>query len=133
MKLAALAFPADPALLALIPDPASMQQQKSIAARRRAMSRVEFSNACKRSVKQRLIAGIALVVGINPIGQQREMEIAIRACKIMYLEPFNLLGDGVTRRQHRWNGDQGPQLLRYTGGKIERRQRRRSKGARHEP
>ena len=45
VELATLALPPNPTLLAFIPDPAAVQQQKSVAARRHAIALVQECNA----------------------------------------------------------------------------------------
>ena len=73
VELATLALPPNPALLAFIPDPASVQQQKAVAARRRAIAPIQACNAFDGDGKQRLIVVSMLAVAVRPIRQQREM------------------------------------------------------------
>ena len=73
MELATLALPPNPEVLAFIPDPASVQKQKAVAAGRRAIAPVQACNAFDGDSKQRLIVISMFAVVVAPIGQQREM------------------------------------------------------------
>ncbi len=77
MQLAALAFPADPARFAGVPDPLAVQQQEAVAAGRRAIAPIEPGNAGRCRFQQRLIAIDMLGRGIEPVGEQREMQLAL--------------------------------------------------------
>ena len=56
VQLAALALPADPPRFAFVPDATAMQQQKAVAARRRAIAPIETRDAFRRRGDQRRVA-----------------------------------------------------------------------------
>src|SRR5579872_5685138 len=59
---------------------------------------------------------------VAPIGQQREMKIALSACQVVDLEPADLLLDFFERGQQRRHGDKSTQLRGDTATQFERRQ-----------
>ena len=110
VQFAALALPAEPALLADVPHAAAMQQHETVAARQRGIARVELRHPGGRRGQQRVVACDGFGGRICPVGQQREMHIAFETGKVMDLEALDLLGDiGKGGDQHR-HGDQGPEF-----------------------
>src|SRR2546423_468128 len=126
MKLATLSFPADPALLALIPDPPPMKQQKALAARRGAVSPVQSGDTLDRNSEQGFVAILVLLFGINPIRQKREMKLTFRAGKVMDFQPLDLFLDCDACRQQRGNRDDRPEFGWDPVAQFEGRQQRRT-------
>ena len=121
VKLAALSFPTDPTLLAVAPNAPTMQKQEARAARRGAVSFVETIDSCLSGGQQRRIARTALVAGIGPIREQREMQAAFGARKVMNFETFHKLRNFFFVDQHRRHDDDRAQRFRHA---VEQRQRR---------
>ena len=93
VQLAALAFPADPPRFACVPDPPAMEQQEAVAAGRRAIALVEPGDAGCRRFQQCRVAVDMLGRGIDPVGEQSEMQIAFRAREVVDLQTLDLLLD----------------------------------------
>ena len=99
VQLAALALPADPAALALIPHTAAMQQQETVSARRRAMQKVETSDTIRGGRQERFVTGGVLRFTVRPVREQGKMQRAVLACQEMQLQPCHLLGNRLRRGQ----------------------------------
>src|SRR5260221_12499001 len=99
MQLAALALPADPFPLALVPHPAGMEKNEGIAVGGRLIAPVQALDGGNSSGEQLLIARRRFVHRIRPVGEQRVTEITVEAGKMMDLEPLDLLLDLCSRRQ----------------------------------
>ena len=131
VQLAALAFPADPPRFACVPDPPAVEQQEAVAARRRAIAPVEPGDACYRRFQQRRVAVDMLGRGIEPVGEQSEMQIALRAREVVDLQTLDLLVDRRHRRQQRRHRDEGTQMRGHATAKFQGRQQRRAEAPRH--
>ncbi len=125
MQLAALAFPTDPALLALVPDAATMQQHEPGAVRRRAIAKIEARDARGGLLDQRGVTLDVLGQAVGPVRQQREMQIAFGTGKMVDFQTFDLLVDRLPSCQHRRNRDDRPELGGNAVPQFETRQQRR--------
>ena len=72
-ELAALALPPHPALLARIPPPFPVKEEKPIGA----VPLVELVDAAPRELQKLLVTGDRLLRGIVEVAQQREMQVGI--------------------------------------------------------
>ncbi len=102
VQLAALAFPADPARLAGVPDALAMQQQEAVATGRRAIAPIEPGNAGDRRIQQRRIAVDMLCRGIQPVGEQSEMQVTLRTGEVVDLQVLDLRLDRRLRLSAAW-------------------------------
>ena len=110
VELAALALPSDPPRFTFIPDAPPVQKEETRSARRRAIAQIETRDAVRRSGDERGVAVSVLGHGVGPIGQQREMQIAFRARKVVNLQPFDQVFDAFQRGEQRWHGDERAQI-----------------------
>ena len=110
VELAALALPSDPPRFTLIPDAPPVQKEEARSAWRRAIAQIETRDAVRRSGDERSVAVGPLVRGVGPVGHQREMKIALRARKVVNLEPFDQVFDAFERGEQRWHGDERAQV-----------------------
>src|SRR5271163_2013285 len=131
MQLAAFAFPADPSCLARVPEPFAVKQQEAIASWRRAVATIEPGNPGNRCVQQRFIAFDMLCRGIEPVGEQSEMQLAFRACEVVDLQTLNLFLDRRFRRQQRWYHDQSAQMRGHAAAEFQSGQRHCAEAVRH--
>ena len=129
MQLAALALPPEPAPLGVVPLPTTVEQQKSIAARRGTIATVQSGDPAAGGRQKLIVVVGGLTVGVAPIGQQREMKLAVRARQIVDFELLHLSLYRFDRRQNRRDGDQRAQGFRHAMAKIERRQQSGAKTA----
>ena len=114
VELATLALPSDPPRFTFIPDAAPVQKEETRSARRRAIAQIETRDAVRRSGDERVVAVSVLGHGVGPIGQQREMQIAFRARKVVNLQPFDEVFDAFQRGEQRWHGDERAQIGGHT-------------------
>ena len=66
------------------------------------------STGCR--FEKRLVCRGVFGRGVDPVRQQREMQIAFGRSQIVNLEPLDLLFDCLGRRQERGDGHERPQL-----------------------
>src|SRR6185436_16449187 len=131
LKLAALALPPDPALLVLAPDTSAMEQQEPVTGSRRPVSPVQARNAGDRRFEELPVTFDLLRKGIRPVGQQREMDLAVRIAEVEDFQFLDLLLDRLTRRQQGRHHHDRAQLWRNAVAQREARQYRRAVSARH--
>ena len=124
VQLATLAFPADPPRLACVPDPLAMQQQETVAAGRRAVAPIEPGDASHRRLQQRCIAVDMLGRGVHPVGEQREMQLALRACEVVDLKMLDLPFDRRHGRQERRHRDERAKARGHASAKVQGGQQR---------
>ena len=122
MKLAALALPADPAPLAFVPNAPAVQQEEARARRRGAVTSIEAFNAVAGDSDQFRVAFRSLGVGVGPIRQQSEVQVALGTRQMMDLEPLHLLRDVFGRGQQRRHGDERAQRFGNAVAKLQARQ-----------
>jgi hypothetical protein len=124
LELAALALPADPALLGVAPAARAVQQQE---ARRRAgvdrIGCVQLRNACERVVEQCVVAGLRGLQRVGPVGQQRELPMRLAIREPMQFESLRQLFVGVDRAKQRGDDDQHAVRRRNARGEVQPRQR----------
>ena len=107
-----------------------MQQQKTFAAGRRSVALIQSGDAIDRDREQGCVAVLLFAVGIAPIGQQRKMQIALGAGKVMDFQPFDIFLDRASCRQHGRDRDQRPQMRGHAVAKLQRRQQCRAESPR---
>ncbi len=112
VQFAALAFPPDPLLLALVPHASAMEKKEARPVIDRPVVRVQLGDAGGCFVKQGLIVGGVFGGGIAPIGKQREDEVDVGVGEVVDLEPLDLFAHGSDARQHRGHDDDGAQIGR---------------------
>ena len=94
LELAALAFPADPALLADAEPARPMQQQKARRVTEGAgMTRIEFADRLPRQRQQGVVVGRVLGLSVGPVAQQRELGVAFRIGQVMKQQAARERGD----------------------------------------
>ena len=91
VQLAALALPAHPFALPGIPDAPAVQQQKA----RFAVLRVEICDAFLSCSQTRFIKRRGLGIAIFPIGEQRQIQIAVSVGEIVDFQRLQLFFDGL--------------------------------------
>ena len=116
MQLAALAFPADPPSLRLVPAAAAMEQEEASGARDAGIARVELGDAVGGRGQQVGILRRRLGHRVGPVGQQREVDLPRRIGKVMNLEPPDLLVDRGAGRQQDRDSDHGARFRRHPVG-----------------
>jgi hypothetical protein len=122
LQLAAFAFPPHPALLALAPDAFAMQEQEALAAGRRPVAAIQPRDAEHRDVEQRLVVAEIFSVRVDPVRQQREMQLVVGRGQIVDLEAMEIFlhrGAGAEQHRHR---HQRAQLFRDACAQREARQ-----------
>ena len=126
-QLAALALPADPAALGLVPAPAPVEEQESRAAPRRlAVSLIEAVDGRRRSRQELVVAGNMLRRGVEPVREQGEPHVAVAVGEVVHLEAADLgLGLGLAGEEHR-HDDERSQRRRHASVEVEPRQRLRA-------
>src|SRR5207244_410803 len=96
LKLAALALPADPALLALAPHAAAMEKKEVP----RSVSAIQFLDAAGHDVDILCVLWHTLPRCVRKICQERKTQIRIRVSEIMDFKPVELALDRA------WGGQQ---------------------------
>jgi hypothetical protein len=120
VQLPPLSFPADPLAFALVPKASTMQDEEPFPSRRRApVSLVEILDSVGQCGEEILVARHVFVGGVVPIGQEDEMEMALRIRQVVHLEPFDgLFYVRVGSEQRRYH-DQGPQFGGHASSELE--------------
>ena len=124
VQLSALALPSHPHAFSRVPDALAMEQQKSRAGRPRLVTLIQTRHSRLRSRQQIVVAGRRFVYRIDPIRQQREVQLAVRTRQIVHLEALDLLVDLGVRGQQRRHDDQRAQVRRYSIAQRQRGNRR---------
>ena len=86
MELAALALPAHPTPLGAVPKAPAMQQQEAIVAMDAPVQPVQARDAGNRCAKQRLVLRGRFSRRVDPIGKQREPNVAVLGGEVVNLE-----------------------------------------------
>ena len=134
MQLAALALPPHPAAFAGREDAAAMEKEEAVAARRRAVDAVQPRYAVGGKRQKAGVTRGRLLVGVEPIEQQRKMQLAADAREIVDLQPLDVFAETRFVGHQRRHDDHRPQMLRHAVGKFEsgkqpaRRRCRRRRG-----
>ena len=111
VQLAALAFPAHPAALGFVVEPAPVEQVEA----RRLCARIDGIKACDAGVRvfeEFEIARALLILAVRPVREQCEMKVAVHVGEEMHLQIAHALLDLVARRDQRWHHDERPCLGR---------------------
>jgi hypothetical protein len=122
VQFAALALPADPPALALVPHAPAVQQEETVAARRRRVSRVETGDPVNGRPQQGLVALDRLRRSVGPVRQQGELNVARTAGQVVDFQQRDLRRHGLARRQQRRYDHERPQMLGHAVAKLESRQ-----------
>jgi len=113
VQLAAFAFPAQPLALAGVEYAAPVQQEESrLAGGPRPVALVQLRDAIGGSSQQSRVACQDLLVGIKPVREQGEGQVAAGAGKVVHFQPFDVLQQFGTAGQQRWHGHQRAQVGR---------------------
>ena len=115
-ELAALALPADPALLGLAKSTLAVQQQKArrgdIFRRRSGMERVDFLYQAGRVRQQRLVRDGARAIGVAPVAQQGKLGLWLRIGEVVQAQAIDQPAYRFQFSQHGRNDHQHPVLRR---------------------
>ncbi len=76
-----------------------MEQQKSRARLRRFVTLVQARDCRRRGCEQIGVAGSGLSLRVSPVGQQREIQLAVRTRQVVNFETLDLLFDFGARGQ----------------------------------
>ena len=111
VKLAPLALPAHVEFLAGVEQTLAMEEQEPIRpSRPRSVSLIELEHAAGRRSQELGVVGQLGPLGVPPVADQREVQIAIRIGQVVDLEPFNQFLDLVGSRQQGRDRNQRAQL-----------------------
>jgi hypothetical protein len=135
-ELAALALGAHPHPLARVPAARPVQQEEAVAAAGLAIvaiASVERLDACLRMRHQRPIAGLVLGVGVEEVGQQREVQLRVAVGEEAHLQVVDQVVDAGRAAEHRRHRDEGAAVGRQAVGEVHARQRGRPHQQRDEP
>ena len=122
-QLAALALPSHPAPLHGVPQPAAVQQQKTVAPVGWIGS-IQPGDSGLGSLDQRSVGVSLFGRGIRPVGQQRIMHGAARAGQMVHLQPFQLARQIFGICQNDRHCDQCAAVVRHAMRQVQCRQRR---------
>ena len=123
VELAALALPAHPAALGLVPLSAAVEQQEPGAtARGLAVALVETVDRRPSGREQPVVAGDVLGGGVQPVREQGKPEVALAVSQVVHFEAAHLCLDIRLARQERGDDDQCSQLGWDAAVEIEPRQ-----------
>jgi hypothetical protein len=113
LELAALALPADPALLALGEAALAVQHDEARRlVRGHRVERVDALDGVHRGVEQGGVIGPRFAVRIGPVGEQGELHAALRIGEVMKLQLVRERRAVARAGQHRRDNDHGPVLGR---------------------
>ena len=97
------------------------------------MTGIQSVDGTGRRGQEGLVTGDTFVRGVQPIGEQRETQVAFGVRQVVDLQEAHLGLDlrlvGKERRDH----DKGSQLGWHTAGQLEPRKRPRADEMRHQP
>ena len=131
VELAALALPAHPAALGLVPAALSVEEQEpGASARRLAMALVEPVDGRRCRREELVVAGDMLGRGVEPVRQQGEAKIALAVSQVVDLQAADLGLDIRLAGEERRHDDECPQPGRHAVVKIEPGQRCRAQHVR---
>ena len=123
LELAALALPADPALLRFGEAALAMQQQEAKRpVRLHRIERVEPLDLVARRGEQCFVAFGVLACGVGPVGQQRELHAAFRIGEVVQLQLVRQLGTRGRPAEHGRYDDQRAVLVGDAGEQCQPRQ-----------
>jgi hypothetical protein len=120
VELPSFPLPADPLAFPLVPETPAVQQEEPRPASGRALvPRIEMVDAVGQLGNEFLVAGHALAGCVRPIGEESEVEMALRIGKVVHFEAFELLLEVGSIREQRGHGDHGPKLDRHASRELE--------------
>jgi hypothetical protein len=98
LELAALALPADPALLALTPRATAMKKKEVPCS----VTAIQFLDPARHEVDKLRVLRHAFPRCVSKIGQERKAQIGIRVSEVTNFEAVKFVLDRVrSRQQHR--------------------------------
>jgi hypothetical protein len=121
MELPALAFPADPLALPVVPDPPAMEQEESVAIRCGSMASIQPRNRRGSRGEEILVSGRTLRVAVRPVREQSETKIVVGARQRVNFEPVGLLLDLRSRRQEGGHDEHRAQTRGHALAKLQAR------------
>ena len=128
LELAALALPADEALLGFAEGACAVQHDEARrAVGRRGVTRIQRGDVAHRGVEQGCVRRERGGVGIGPVGQQRELCVTLRVGEVVQFEPVGELVGRAAARQHAGDHDHHAVLGRNAVRKREARQSARAR------
>ena len=134
LQLAALALPADPALLGLAEAAAPVQQQKARGcARCGRVACVQRLHCGHGRRKQRRVGVGVLGIGIGRVGEQRELRVRFQVSQVMTLELARERLDALHAAHQGRHDDQHPVFGRDAVAQRQARQAPRAGGLADEP
>src|ERR1700720_3149036 len=96
MQLSSLALPPHPFAFSFVPDAPAMKEQEPLAtAGHRSIDVVQSLNAFDGGGQQFLVIRKCFLASIDPVREQRKMQVARRIRQIMNLEPSQQFFDFV--------------------------------------
>src|SRR5271166_4749315 len=111
-QLSPLALPSHPFAFTLVPNAPSMQQQEPLTAiGSRTMYSIEPLDSVNGDGQQFVIVRKRLVLSVQPVGQQREMKLALGIGQVVDLQPLDQLLYDVPGCQQGRHNDKGSQRL----------------------
>ena len=123
VQLAAFALPSHPFVLAGVKDASPVQQEKTCgAAGPGAVAKIELRDGLASDGQQLRVARAGLLVGIEPVGQQGEQQVAAGAAQMMHFEALDLLQQIGLAGQKGGYRDQRTQVGRNTFAQRQCRQ-----------
>ena len=104
LKFSALAFPAHPLPFLLVPLAFAMKKKKAwAAAGRGSVALIQFGDGSHGGFEQLFVAGGGFGVGIGPVGQQSESQIAVGIGQVVNLQVVDIRLGAPGRSQQRWH------------------------------
>ena len=97
LELAALALPAHPAALALVPDAAPVQQQEALGA----VALGQLPQLFAGGRHKRHILGHVLLGRVGKVGEQRKVQVRVRVGERSHLQAVQLVANALTGKQQR--------------------------------
>jgi hypothetical protein len=86
-----------------------VEQQEAVASRDGAVLLVQRPDARDRDVEESFVARGVLFGGVLPVGQEREVQVALGTGEVVYLQAFDVLLEGRFVCEQHWNRDQRAQ------------------------
>ena len=119
MKLAALSLPSHPFAFARIETATTVQQKEAVPFGARTVESVQVRNRLRADRQQGRVRFEVLAVGVDPVRQEREGEIATGPRKEMHLQALDVFDQVGFARQQRRHDDERAQRRRNAGRQRE--------------
>ena len=126
MELPALALPPHPRLLALVPEPPTVEEKESLASTRNGtVASVQTRDPLARRGETLLVTRHALRGRIRPVGEKGETKITIRIRQVVHFQPLEQLVDLHAVGQEGGHDDHRAQCHGHAIAQLEARQHAR--------